>query len=95
MGTHTHTNTKNAVLMQLERAFYYSDIIEVPRRLSYEGGPKSHVTSEVKRKPVNIHPPNFYKSSDYIPPLTTQMSSRLSHIWSIVSIHRSGYSVEL
>ena len=45
----------------------------------YEGQPKSTVTSDVTRKPVNIPPSNFYKPLEYIPPLATHISSRLSH----------------
>ena len=47
---------------------------------NYEGQPKSPVFSYVKRKPVNIAAPNFYKPSEYTPPLATHISSHLSHI---------------
>ena len=48
----------------------------------YEGQPKSYVTSDVKRQPGDISPPNFYKPAEHTPPLATHFSS-LSHIWRV------------
>ena len=58
-----------------------------------EGQPNSPVTNDVKRKPVVIPPPKFYKPSE--------CTSHHTNIWppqpnlKSISVHRSRYSLEL
>ena len=65
-----------AVLKWLQQLLCWHSWTE--KFFNHEGQPNSPITSDAKRKPVNIPlpPPNFYKPSENIPPLATHISSR-------------------